>query len=178
MSVQNRRQALSLCPDTVIVVRIQIINPFAHRVCHGIKFLRIEQFAFKPAKVVLRYLLSRPFRLILRRMPFSRSIRRYALCWYFLPWPEERIRSIPSGFFSKSFSGKMVPLLRPGRSGRVYRFVRIKAPTRQVGRTLAGYAFVNPIPLSSDTTSQAQLLHDSLDGLMVQGNFAPVLPRK
>gem|GEM_PF-6970242 len=41
LSVKSRRQALSLCLDAMIVVVVQILNPFLLKMFHGFKFLCI-----------------------------------------------------------------------------------------------------------------------------------------
>ncbi|MDD7645958.1 MAG: hypothetical protein PUJ35_01775, partial [Ruminococcus bromii] len=47
-------------------------------------------------------------------------------------------------------------------------------PVQQIWRNLADFALVRTILLHSDTANQAQLLHEPLDSLVIQGKIAVV----
>ena len=51
--MKSRRQALSLCLDTIVVVIVEIFDEFVLEVLHGFKLLQIKEFALEQAEEVL-----------------------------------------------------------------------------------------------------------------------------
>lgn len=54
MSVNGRREALSLCLNPTIVVIVQIVDQFLFEVFHELELLQIEQLTFEKTKDILR----------------------------------------------------------------------------------------------------------------------------
>ena len=52
LSVNCRRQALSLCLDSAVVVVIQIFDQFLLEVLHGLKLLQIQQLTFEQSEEI------------------------------------------------------------------------------------------------------------------------------
>ena len=48
-----RRQALSLCLDSVVVVVIHVFNQFLLEVLHGLELLQIQQLTFEQSEEIL-----------------------------------------------------------------------------------------------------------------------------
>ena len=48
--MKSRRQALSLCLDSAVIVVIKIFNEFPLKVFYGFKVLQIKQFTFERSK--------------------------------------------------------------------------------------------------------------------------------
>ena len=74
--MNGRRQALRLCLDPAVVAVIQIFHELLFEVLHRLKLLQIQQLALSSPKKFSITALSRqfPLRLMLCRIPFSRSI--------------------------------------------------------------------------------------------------------
>ena len=115
--MKSRQQALSLFLDTVVVVAVQIINPFSLKVFQRIKFLQTEQFPFEQTKEVFHYGIVQTVTFPAHALPdILLMIMKHLLVLFAFVLPALIGVKVPSGILSKAFSRTVVAMLKTGRS--------------------------------------------------------------